>query len=101
MKNLKHKVMAAVLMVSSLVVVSTSVKAEEASVEKVIAQVVYNQGVRVMNDLSSQIQQSIKQELSLFSIDYSDFWTTDEQQVLAEKNSNTKNTVSTQSSTEE
>lgn len=93
--------MAAVLMVSSMAVVSTSAKAEEAHVEKVIAQVVYNQGVRVMNDLSAQIQQSIKQELSLFTIDYSEYWTTDAQQVLAGKKGNTKQALSTQSSSEE
>lgn len=101
MKNLNKKAVAAVLIMSSAMAFSTTVNAEEASVEKVLAQVVFNQGKRVMNDLSTQLQQGIKQELNQFSINYSASWLSSEEEVLVSKNQETKNSNTTPKSSEE
>ena len=101
MKNLNKKAVAAVLIMSSAMAFSTTVNAEEASVEKVLAQVVFNQGKRVMNDLSMQLQQGIKQELNQFSINYSASWLSSEEEVLVSKNQETKNSNTTPKSSEE
>lgn len=101
MKNLHKKAVAAVLVMSSMAAFSTTVNAEEASVEKVLAQVVFNQGKRVMNELSVQLQQGIKKELNEFSINYSASWLLSEEEVLVSKNQKTETNNTTPKSSEE
>ncbi len=101
MKNLHKKAVAAVLLMSSMAAVSTTVHAEEASVDEVLAQVVFNQGKRVMNDLSAQLQKHIKQELSQFSINYSSSWSTSEDEVLVSKSEEADKTKTVQKSSDE
>lgn len=101
MKNLNQKAVAVAVIMSSAMAFSATVNAEEASVEKVLAQVVFNQGKRVMNDLSAQLQQGIKQELNQFSINYSASWLSTEEEVLVSKNKEPKNSNTTPKSSEE
>ncbi|WP_286264401.1 hypothetical protein [Thalassotalea atypica] len=100
MNNLQKKAVAAVLMVSSMAAVSTSVQAQEASVERVLAQVVFNQGKQVMSELSVQLQQNIKQELSRFSIDTSASWLSTPA-VLVSQSKKTEQVLTTPKSSEE
>lgn len=90
MNKLQKRLVASVLMISTLGAMSTTVQAEEASVDKVLARIVLNQGTRVMNEINVQLQQSIQQELSKFSIDQAVMWSNDSAEALASKESKTE-----------
>jgi len=99
MNKFQKKAAVAVMMVASTAVFSTSAQAQEASVDKVFAQVVFNQGTRVMNEMSEQLKQNIQQKLNEFSIDHAVSWLSEEDSALT--HTQTKQVTTTEKSSDE
>lgn len=100
MNKFQKKAAVAVMMIASMAAFSTSAHAQEASVDKVLAQVVFNQGTRVMNDISEQLKQSIQQKLNQFSIDHAVTWLSEEQNSALTK-TQTEQVTTTEKSSDE
>jgi len=100
MNKFQKKAAVAVMMIASMATFSTSAYAQEASVDKVLAQVVFNQGTRVMNDISEQLKQSIQQKLNQFSIDHAVTWLSEEQNSALTK-TQTEQVTTTEKSSDE
>lgn len=72
MKTLNRRnISAALLLVLAAVLSSHANATEGASIESAINNMVSEQSQQVVSDLSAQIQQSIKEEINRFSIDFS------------------------------
>lgn len=72
MNTLNRKNISVALLITLGAIFSANVNATEtSSIESSISELVLAQGQQVMSDLSEQLQQSISEEISSFSIDFS------------------------------
>jgi hypothetical protein len=72
MKNFNRRaISAALLMTLGLAFSVNASAAQTSSIENSLTEMVITQNLQVISDLSAQLQQSIEEELSSFSIDFS------------------------------
>ena len=98
MNTLNRKNISVALLITMGAIFSVNANAAESSIENSLSEMVIAQGQQVMSDLTVQLQQSITEELSSFSINFpfdepiteSLAWLADEQITVTEESEQSK-----------